>query len=302
MRDSARPTHTISYDGLLDPRLIHASSLDLGWQGIVVNNDFLQAGFGLEAKHAFPDHHIAVNIGDNCGRFSFSGDGFSMSVAKVVRPWEFIFVPAGMKWDWNIQIDSRILSIRVQSEILNDVSLRAEFGGGKFGCKFPKIVEIAQALKDELESPNAFTAKAVEAHRTLLAITLAKQYAIPSQPAPKVSTSSEESGIAAAILLIERWVENPGGNPHPTLETLREVACMSDRSFSRHFESDTANPLKLTAISYMHRRAMDKAESMLRLGFLIKHVAATLGYEYHRFCEVFETIKHQPPGAFRPRG
>ncbi len=293
-----------SYEGLLDTTQIHFSSTRLGWRDITVNNDFLPAGFQPGKKQAFRDHHLVVNIGEDRKSFCCSVDGLGHIPVKVMRPWDFIFVPAGTIWDWKINSKSQILSIRLQSEILDTVALHAEFGSGRHGCRFPKIVEIAEALKDELEHPTEFTSKAVDAHRTLLAIALAKQFAVRCKPAPP-PVPVPKRGIAAAMALIDSWVESPGGKRRPTLQVLRRAARMSERNFRRQFLRAEASP----AIELMLRRAMKKAATLLSQSQLgsdrarVQRVASLFGYDSSDFTHLFKKYNDgRAPRTFLPPG
>ena len=293
-----------SYDGLLNPTQIHASSTRLGWQGITVNNDVLPAGFQPGKKQAFRDHHLVVNIGEDRKSFCCSVDGLGNIPVKVMRPWDFIFVPAGTIWDWKINSTSQILSIRLQSEILDAVALHAELGSGRYGCKISKIVEIAQSLKDELEQPTEFTLKATEAYRTLLAIDLVKHFAVAERPAMPTVAMPNEGGIAAALALIDAWVESPGGKPHPDIDELADAACMSRRTLQRHFQ----RVVKDSPHQFVLRRAMEKAATLLppsrqtRNRGEVKRAALLLGYNPEYFSRRYKSTNGHAPSKPPPRG
>jgi AraC family transcriptional regulator len=233
------------------------SSLDLGWQGLSVEEYCLPAG-EMELP-PFSDHALCLNVGQTL-RLLQAQDG---RVQEGRSPQgELSITPAGMSSRWQWDRDATILLLRFEATFLARTAV--EMGWGKtgpieiashFGTYDERIWSIAQLLRQELNESHSGVRLYGESLATALAVHTIKHYSDATREVQRPIPGLSRSSLKRVLDYICDNLESD-----LTLQQLGIVAGVSPNHFAKVFKQAKGVPPH----QYIIQCRVERAQQLLR--------------------------------------
>jgi len=288
----AKASHTPTRD----PKLPIASSQNLGWESIIVE-EFQQPPGGIE-HFALPEHAIAVCLATKPNRLhQIMGD---RRYVGLYTKGDISITPAQLPSSYQSEGEDRYLHIRIAPQFLQQVAKEAiDIDPDRveivpeFRVRNLQIEQIAMMLRSALHQNDAWVNHLyVESLANLLTVHLLRDYATTQ---PRIAVY--EGGLGDRRLFQVSEYINTHLDREIKLADLAQLLGMSQFHFSRLFKQS----LGISPHQYLLQQRVERAKQLLKQTKLsVVEVALQSGFNSHsHLSKQFRQLTGMTPKAYR---
>ncbi|MGL4619820.1 helix-turn-helix domain-containing protein [Chroococcidiopsis sp.] len=279
-----------------DPKLPIASSQNLGWESIIVE-EFQQPPGGIE-HFALPEHAIAVCLATKPNRLhQIMGD---RRYVGLYTKGDISITPAHLPSSYQSEGEDCYLHIQIPPQFLQQVAKEAiEIDPAgieivpEFRVRNPQIESIAMMLRSALHQNDAWVNRLyVESLANLLTVHLLRDYATTQ---PRVALY--EGGLGDRRLLQVSEYINAHLDREIKLADLAQLLGMSQFHFSRLFKQSLGS----SPHQYLLQQRVERAKQLLKQTNLsVVEIALQSGFNSHsHLSQQFRQFTGMTPKAYR---